>query len=272
MASPNIYPNGIGGSTGATLATVSPLLQSGDTWYVHASSGSDAASPRGKERIRPLATLAQAYTNAAAGDIIVCLSGHTETLTASQTLGKAGLTVVGEGSGSSRPRFTRNADIVMFNITADGVTLNNLWFPVSGTTSTNARVKTASVNTKLIGCYFEHGTADDGPGFETVTGASQCLVKDTTFISTASSASDQPDSAIKVTNAITDLELDTVIFSGGSSGWANPYAFNGAGAITRLRALNVDLLLDSDVTLVTGTSGYWHTRNKTGSARVVWTA
>src|SRR5689334_19357234 len=115
MASPNIYPNGVGGSTGASLATAAPLYASGQVWYVSSTTGVDGASPAGLDRVKPLATLAQAYTNAAAGDFIVCLSGHVETLTSAQTIGKADIKLVGEGTGSSRPRFTRNADINMFD-------------------------------------------------------------------------------------------------------------------------------------------------------------
>lgn len=273
MASPNLYQNGVGGTAGATLATVSPLYCSGDVWYVHSGTGSDAASPRGKERIRPLATLAQALTNAAAGDIVVCLSGHAETLTSSETFAEAGIVVVGEGSGASRPRFTRNADVVMFNVTAAGVSFHNIFFPISGTSSTLSRVKFAAANCSLVGCYFECGANDDGPSVETVTGASQIRIAGSTyFVSTVTDVTTQPESAINITNALTDLEMDTVIFDGGSSGWADPYAFNGAAAITRLRAVNVDLLGDSDMILATGTSGYVAPRNKSGSARIVWAA
>lgn len=273
MASPNFQSNGIGGTSGSEFATVSPLHSSGDVWYVYSVTGADAASPRGKERIRPLATLAQAHTNAAAGDIIVCLSGHTETLTAAQTFNKAGLLVIGEGSGSSRPRFTRFGNVVMFDVTAAGVVFDNLYFPASVTTSSaSARMRFAAAGDQCRNCYFECSTLDDGPSIETVTGAQDIRIADTTIISTATSISDQPDSCIKVTNALSRLDLDTVVMNGGSSGWANPFAFNGAAAITTIRGINVDLLNDSDVTFATGTTGVLHIRNHSGSARVVWTA
>jgi len=277
MASPNIYPSGVGGSTGPTLTTSSPLYLSGDIWYVSSTSAAaaDAASPRGKERIRPLATLAQAVTNAAAADIIVVLENHTETITSTQTLGKAGLYIVGEGSGSTRPKFTRNiaANGVLFDITAAGVVLQNLYFPATVTTaSTGAKVRTNSIRTHILDCYFEAGTLDDGAQIEFITGAGQDRILDTTVISTATAPSDQPESAIKVTNAITDLWINNLTINGGSSGWANPYAFNGAAAVTVFRALQVSLLNDSDVTLATGTTGWIQVGTTSGSARVVWAA
>ena len=277
MASPNFYSTGNGGSSGSTLATVSPVLSSGTTWYVSstATGAADAASPAGRERIKPLLTLAQAVTNAAANDTICILANHTETLTSAQTINTAGLNIIGEGTGSNRPKFTRNiaANGVLWDVTAAGVTIDNIYFPATATTaSTGAKVKLSAAAPRVLNCYFEASTLDDGAQLQTVTGASQVYVYNTTFISTASSPSDQPESAITVTNALTDMVLDTVVFSGGSSGWANPFAFNGAAAITRLRAINCDLLLDSDVTLATGTVGYWHTRSATGSGRVVWAA
>lgn len=273
MASPNIYFSGVGGTAGATLATVSPLYTSGTVWYVYATTGVDGASPAGQDRVKPLATLAQAHTNASAGDTIVCLSGHTETLTAAQTFSKADIKVIGEGSGDNRPKFTRNGNVQMFDVTAAGVVFWNIYFPTSvTTTSALSRLRTAAVQTIVRDCYFQCGARDTGPTYETITGASQAVLRDTTFIATGTSLTAQPHSAIKVTNALTDFDVDAVTLSGSTYGWSNQFAFNGAAAITRLRAINLDLLLDSDVTLATGTSGYVHPRNKSGSARVVWTA
>lgn len=272
MASPTIYPNGVGGTTGASLATASPLYASGTVWYVSSATGTDAVSPAGQDRVKPLATLAQAHTNASAGDVIVLLTSHAQTLTGAQTFNKAGLLVISEGSGTNRARFTRDGDVNMFDVTAAGVVIWNVWFVASSSASTKSRLRTAAVATQVRDCYFACGANDTGPAFETVTGASQVRVQDTSFVSTGVAVSAQPHSAIKVTNALTDLDLESVSISGGTVGWSNQYAINGAAAITRLRALNLDLLADSDVTLATGGSGYITLRYKTGSARVVWAA
>lgn len=273
MASPNIYTGGIGGTSGSELATAGSFIASGQVWYVHSTTGADAVSPRGLDRARPLATLAQAYTNASAGDTICFLSGHAETLTAQQVLGKSDLKLISEGTGSNRARFTRNANMVMFDlIDFGGVVLSNLYFPESTTTSASSRVRSAVGAVQIRDCYFECGAKDTGAAFETVSGAATLRVINTSFVSTATSLSAQPHSAIKVTNALTDLDLEAVVFSGGTVGWSNQFAFNGAAAISRLRGWSVDLLLDSDLTLATSTTGFLIVRNKSGSARVVWTA
>ena len=64
-----VYPNGLGQSLGDTLATTYPLHMSGQVWYVLSTTGVDAASPRGLDATRPLATFGQAYSNASNNDI-----------------------------------------------------------------------------------------------------------------------------------------------------------------------------------------------------------
>lgn len=270
MAGPIDHRNGIGSTTGDDLLTLGHLLTTGDVWFVHYGNGTDAALV-GKDRNRPLKTTAQAISNAAAGDVICWLDGHSETITSALTVNKARLKLCGEGSGTGRARFTRNANVVLFDITADDVMLAGIYCIASTTAATASLIKTASTGTVFRYSYVELGTSDDGPGFETVTGAARVRLKDVTFRSTATSYADQPHGAMKVTNALTGLHLDNVTLDGGSSGWAQPYAFNGNAAITGLEAYEVHLLNDSDVLLASGTSGYWSTGDTSGSARVVWT-
>lgn len=272
MAAPLLFDSGLGETLGSELATSKPLHSTGDAWYVHSGTGSDAASPRGKERIRPLATIAQAVTNAAAGDWIILLDGHAQTIGSSQAINKARLKIIGAGSGDTRPRFTRNFNGVMWDITADDVYIYGVYFVASTLTSTAARIRTANARTEIDACYFEHGTLDTGTGVQFVTGWSAGRIANTTFKSTSTSTSSQPESAITVTNAGTRLDLYKNTFDGGSSGWSNPYAFSTAAAITELRAVLNDQLGDSDGIITTGSTGFRIPRNTSGSARFVWPA
>lgn len=270
MAAPNTYSSGAGGASGAELATISPLIMSGTIVYLDSVTGDDAYT--GLERVKPVATLAQAVTNSSNNGIIDVFAGHQETLTAVQTIGLTGLSIVGEGTGGNRPKFTRNVDDEMFDVTGAGLLLDNLYFVASGTSSTAGRVRIASVACEVTNCYFECGANDDGPSVEFITGAGQARIEDTTFISTATLVTAQPDSAIKVTNAMSDLVLKNVTLNGGSTGWAQPYAINGAAAVTRLRATKVHMLGDSDATFATGNAGYFHPQTTSGSARIAWAA
>lgn len=265
------YPNGAGETSGDSLVTSHPITVSGAIWYVNSAGGVDAAGDRGKDRIRPLATLAQAHTNAAAGDIIVVAENHVQVITSSQVFNKAGITVVGAGSGSTRPHFTRAADIEMFDVTAANVQFRNLFFPGSSVVSAlKHRIRIASAGCRIKDCYFECAATNDGRGaVQLVTGAGNISIRNTYFVSTSLSPATQPDSGLEILNDMTGLELDTVVFDGGESGWGSPYALYATGVVTALDAVNIDLLNDSDA-IVAGSTGWWTTRNATGSARLIW--
>lgn len=271
MASPNIYQSGIGGTTGSVLATYKPLWTSGTIYYVSSVSGSDTFT--GKERNKPKATIAGALAVATNGDTIAFLANHAETLVANQTISQTGLVLVSEGSGANAASFTRNFDGIMLTLSGDGMRLYNLRFPEGTYTSTSAKVQVSGAGVKFYATTtFLASDKDTGPQLNLVTGANQFGIENATFTSTALLTTAQPESAMKVTNAVSDLFMENVTFAGGVSGWSNPYAFNGAAAITRLRAINISLTGDSDVILATGTTGMMIPGSVGGSNRIVWTA
>jgi hypothetical protein len=271
MAGPIVYEDGIGGTTGDDLVTLSNLRSTGDIWYVNYATGTDAAAPAGKDRIKPLKTTAQAITNMAAGDIVVWTAGHQEAPATAFTVTKAGSVFVSESTGTARALFTRGGAVTLFDVQADDVLVGNVYFAAGTVAATQSVIKTASAGTELRGLYFQCSTLDDGPAIELVTGAARVLLKNTTIISTAASSADQPGGCIKITNAVTRFDVENVVMDGGTSGWAQPYAFNGAAAVTRLRATKMDLLRGSDALLATGTTGWWNTRDRSAGAKVVWT-
>src|SRR4051812_47003258 len=122
----NFYPNGNGGTVGDDFAILPKLITPGTTWFV-GNSGVDAAAPAGKRREKPLRTTAQALTNAAAGDTIQYFSGFTETISAPINVNKSGLWFIGEGTGSSRPRFTFSAGTFIFDVSVTNVVFSGLY-------------------------------------------------------------------------------------------------------------------------------------------------
>lgn len=266
-----LFAAGIGESAGDSLVTGSPLYVSGDVWYVHSGTGTDAVSPAGKTRYSPLATLEQALTNAADGDAICLLAGHTQTVTSQITISER-LVILGAGTGASRPKFTRGADIQMIAVSGARVQFRNVFFEDSTTiASSSARVSVSGANARFIDCYFECGGYDEGPAMDLVTGGDGARIDGCTFISVATALADRPAMGMRVANAITGLELVGAIFDGGAVGWTNQYAFDGsAAAITDLRAENISLLRDSDIGLHASTVGYVHVGEASSSARVVW--
>lgn len=270
----NSYPNGIGGSLGDSLVSQKPLLATGNVWFVSSLIGVDAASPAGQNREKPLATLAQAVTNAADNDIVVFLSGHTQALTAVQALSKR-LCLIGEGSTAGVPTvsFTLNAagNPSMFTVSGGAVELRNIKIGSNAQANTAARIAVTGSEFRMRGCYVECNGFDEGPALSMATGADRALIENSTFISTATSLTDQPESAIKTLNALADIELRGLVLSGGACGFSNYYAFDGsAAAITRLKCESLSLLLGADFRLHASTTGWVSAPTCTGGSRLVW--
>lgn len=80
---------------------------SGQRLFVHDTVGIDNAANGGNPD-QPLATLDYAISliNASEGDQIICMEGHSETLSAQIAADVIGITVVGLGHGDARPTFT----------------------------------------------------------------------------------------------------------------------------------------------------------------------
>lgn len=269
MAAPNWYNNGPGATTGDDIATAERafVINNGFVWYLNNSSSTalDAAASGGaldggRRRELPLATLAQAHTNASAGDIICIGEGHAETLSGAQTFNKAGITIVGEGSGSTRPRFTCSGAVAMFDVTAANVRFRNIYFPAS-TAAATARVRIATAGCHVHGCYFEIGASDTNRALSFVTGAGNCRVSGgTRFVVTAANTA----AGLEVVNAMTGLDLDDVVFDGGSVGYGS-YAFQGTAAVTSLFWNNVDFINGADFHIATASSGHGTLDDVTGS-------
>lgn len=269
----NIYPNGIGGTLGDALATCRPLYFTGVVWYVDSATGFDAVSPAGRNRERPLATLAQALTNASNDDIIVFLSGHHETLTSKQTVSKR-LTLVGEGSAAGVPTvvFTRSADFTGISLEAALSEIRNVKFAqstVAGVT-TSPSLSVGATDITIEGCYIECG-AHDALGLALGSGTDRMRIRNTTIISTATSSSAQPATGANSFGAIADMVWDGLVVSAGTVGFSNYFAVDcSAAALTRLKGINVSLLLGADVNLHASSTGRLNIQTASGGSRVQW--
>lgn len=248
--SAQVHPLGLGESLGDDLIINGPLVHTGQVWWVSSDTGSDAASPRGLERARPLATLAQAVSNAAAGDIIVLMDGHSETISSAVAVNKR-LVIVGSGQASGIPtvQLSVTGNIEMLSITATQVELRNIRFLKRVTASANTKIDAGSDGFRMIGCYVECGDNDTGPGVR-LTG-NYSSVRGTTFLSVATAASSAPDEGLR---PVADFGpyIDDCVFDGGEHGWLNGWAIDQdgeGGPVTGFRAQNLSLLRGSDVRL-----------------------
>ena len=266
----NLLTNGIGGTVGDTLATCKPLYTKSTIWYVSSVTGSN--SYIGTDREHPFATLATAVTSSAANDIIVLLTGHTETLTAAQSLAKA-LTIVGEGTSGGKPAvsFQMNsaANLNLFSVSAANVQLRNIYIKTNLQTSSAVAVTVNASDSQFIGCYWELNTTDTG-GLLLTTGADRALVKNCTFVCTNTSgaaATATPTYGLSI-GSIADIEIQGTIFNGGAFGFPQN-AILGA-TVTRLRADSLSMLNGADASLGASTTGWFNPQTVTGGSNVSW--
>lgn len=266
------YPNGIGGTApGDSLDLARPLQTTGNVWYVSSLVGIDAATPAGQNREKPLATLAQAVTNALDDDIIVFLPGHTQTLVAVQVLAKR-LTLIGEGTTAGKPAVSfliNNAASSAISMIATNCELRNIYFPPSVQLNTTERVVIGATDCVVKGCYFECGATDNAAALGIVSARPR--VEDTTFISTATLSTAQPKMAILGAAAIVDFVINNVTVSAGTVGFSNYAAIDVSGfAATRVKWQNMNLLLGSDVAMGAAATGRVNVQLATGGSRVSW--
>lgn len=243
------FQQGCGGTTGAAITALAPYMSSGTVWYVDSETGTDAASPAGQNREKPLATLAQAHSNAANnGDVIILLETHNEVLTGNVILSK-GVIVAAEGSSSGVPTVEIGFDAAgRLFLSGVGTELHNVKLTPRTAAGANPRVNMAT-QTAMRGCYIECDEHDTGAGVQLDSGADNVVVESCTFISVATDATAQPESALKISGASsTDLLITGCVFSDGTVGFSNFYACDlSSDAVTRLEIRNLSLLLGAEL-------------------------
>jgi hypothetical protein len=270
-----ILPNGAGELLGDSLVVGKPLQTPGNVWWVLSTIGVNGASPAGKDREKPLATLAQAQTNAVDGDIICLMAGHTETLTGALAITKS-LTIAAGGSAAGQPTVSfliNAASSTLFTLTAAGIELRNILFPASVQSNTGASGKVAvtGVNCKLTGCRFECSGLDQLSAIQPTSTATGLRLERCTIISTAAAVALRPAGGFVSSGNNSDLTLNGCVFSDGTVGFASGYAFStGAAIITRLQGENNSLLLGAAMNISPTSIGYLAGTIVTGGGSVQW--
>lgn len=252
MASPNSYSGGLNLS-GTVFAGGPSLLQLTDDYFSGSIQWLDTIGGNngnaGNLPELPVASLAQAVTNSAANGLIIIGAGSAESLSGSQTINLAGLTIVGCGSGSSIPRYTCTGAVDMLSLTAAGIHVRNLYFPASTAASTS-RISLTAASCYIRDCYFECGANDTTRSLRVHTSANNTYVRSCTFAVTAS----RPAVGLEVSAAVTDCLFESVTFDGGSYGWTDR-AFKVSAAATRIKAEGCTLIHRADLGVtVTATS------------------
>lgn len=269
------WANGPGELLGDQLATGKPYYFTASTWFVNSAVGTDGAGSAGLDREKPLATLGQAITNASAGDTVILMDGHSETLTAVLAINKQ-LFIAGGGSSGGIPTvsFTMNAAAAdTFNVSAGNTEIRNIWFKESAqanTGGTGGKIHTSASGCRIIGCYFSMGANDAYAGILADTAPTSLRVESCTFISTATSRAVRPAQGLTVRTAASDVEVYNCIFSDGAVGFSSRAFDTSTVTITRLRIFNLSLLLGASAAMGGSSTGFISGITQTGGGRVDW--
>ncbi len=129
---------------------------SGDVFFVSSTHANASNDPSSGFKRNPFSTLDYAIsrTGVTSGDLFICLPGHIETVTAAAglDLDVAGISIIGIGSGSSRPtiRFTTAAGADM-DVGAANITMANILFEAR-VVDTTAGIDVNAADFKLLNC------------------------------------------------------------------------------------------------------------------------
>lgn len=149
-------PNGALFNSTQTLLGADSMFTPGTVFFVNSTTGSN--DNNGTDTSTPKATIQGAISACTAnkGDVIIVMPGHTEAITStSLTLSKAGVSIVGVGSGSAKPTLTFGATDSAINVTAANCTIQNFRFTAGvGDVVTAVLHATAAQNTRYIDIEF----------------------------------------------------------------------------------------------------------------------
>jgi hypothetical protein len=124
---------------------------------------------------------------------------------------------------------------------------------------------TASALLDVRGCRFEVSSTDQAGAMEVVV---LLMMRDSEFLAVGTSSATRPAKALSVTGSA-GVYLSDVTFDGGEYGFTTHTAVeDGAGAVWR--AERISLLRGADITLDSGSSGFFSDVTTTGSSRIIW--
>jgi len=131
--------------------------------------------------VNALSTLGSSNNTQNRGDYVVCLPGHVETVTTATQLSvtRAGVTLMGIGSGAQRPQILMTtATTATMTVAADAFTMSNMAV-VAGIATCVALVTLSSTNMAIDNCHFSENSALSGTMVSAIaTGAATSNVAD----------------------------------------------------------------------------------------------
>lgn len=271
------WPKGFGESLGDETLTCYPLVQDAPRYYVNSATGSDSYDGHGPEL--PMATLAHAVSVAnvdgSAGQFIILMDGHTETITATINCTPNGINIVGAGSSGGIPTVTLTGNAAAANyikLSGNSGRIGNIKFATNLQNNSLAIVDMASNGCIVSGCYFTLTSTDVYAGVRFSASSDYSRVEDCTFISGATSIATRPTAGVRIASgaSISGPVVTDCVFDGGTNGFTT-YGFYDQGTMSPFRIMRLSMLRGADVHLSDTTGGgYINAGTASSSAYIDW--
>lgn len=247
---------------GGLFSIVDVVNHPGQIFFVHSGTGTDAGG-YGQNPDAPLATLDYAIglCEANKGDVIYLMPGHNEGIGNAQiTADIAGISIIGLGKGSARPRFDFDHANASIDVTADGVTIENIQLLPSVTAvlvaiDINAGATDVTIR-NVVSLPGEDGAGVDefAKTVDVKAGCDRALIEGNTFTQHASAAG--VISCVALTGASDGVVIRNNVCWTAGAGLVAP--INGDTALsTNVLIENNTLTTDAEpgIELLTGTTG-----------------
>lgn len=159
------FPNGLS-SYGMPLFGGHEVFTTGKVYFVDSVTGSDNNDGSSPENALATIDAANNKCTASKGDFVIVMPNHAESLIADSAvdLDTIGVTVVGMGSGETRPTLTFTTAVTAdFKLAANDVTVKNLLFK-AGIDALTGPLEVGGDDCKIIDCEYRD---DAGNNYET---------------------------------------------------------------------------------------------------------
>ena len=219
------WPNGLG-ATASLFGDRLNFHTTGDVWFVDSVTGTDAASPAGLNEKAPLATLEQAVTNAASGDLVVLASTHDEEISSKISVSGKYLEILGSGQSGGIPSPTLTCNVqndYAIDFAGSVCLISNVKF-VTSTGGSQPKCLRISARSNANDCYFE---AAEGAATLLGVAGTGGIIDGCTFICTATATA---GANAMVLDGTIDLDIRECIFDAGAIGWLRGGCHHGWSA------------------------------------------
>jgi hypothetical protein len=242
VASAVIYP---AANPGEKQRLQEKSVEPGSVFYVNSSTGSDADG-YGRDPATPYDTVDYAIGKCTGGkgDIIYVLPGHNEGGSAAIfDADTTGISIVGLGSGSNRPRFDFDNTAAKISIGSDNVTLKNLTFlPSVSAVVVGIDVEASADHVTIENCEFMVGEAAGTDEFVSSivlnSGASDAVITGNKFFTAIADTHCTNAINLGVAGAVARVEISNNFFYGN---WSTAAIIDGTTAVTELLIKNNDI-------------------------------